>query len=158
MARHRRDHLDSEGNSMTTSFRTLGRLLLALAAPALASAAPAPALAAGYDGSTPLLCAINTVMECDASGECLRHTAAQHPDFPSFIRVNVGQRLITDGQQGARKTEIKAVTQLDGRMILHGGENGRGWAATIVHDTGRLAAGVVADDFTFALFGACTTP
>jgi hypothetical protein len=149
---------DSEGITMTTPLRTLGRLFLALAAPALVAAAPTPALAAGYDGSTPLLCAINTVMECDGSGECHRHTAAEHPDFPSFIRINVGQRLITDGQQSARKTEIKAVTQLDGRLILHGGENGRGWAATIAHDTGRMSAGVVASDFTFALFGACTTP
>jgi hypothetical protein len=148
---------DSEGTTMTTSVRTLGRLLLALAPLALA-AVPAPALAAGYDGSTPLLCAITTVMECDATGECHRHTAAMHPDFPSFLRINVGQRLITDGQQGARKTEIKAVTQLDGRLILHGGENGRGWAAAIAHDTGRMSAGVVAEDFTFALFGACTTP
>jgi hypothetical protein len=147
----------SEGITMTTSVRTLGRLLLVLATSALA-APPAPASAAGYDGSTPLLCAINTVMECDSSGECHRHTAAQHPDFPSFLRVNVGQRLITDGQQGARKTEIKSVSQIDGRLILHGGENGRGWAAAIAHDTGRISAGVVADDFTFALFGACTTP
>jgi hypothetical protein len=149
---------DSEGTTMTTSVRTLGRLFLVLAAPALAAAVPAPAAAAGYDGSTPLLCAITTVMECDGSGECHRHTAAMHPDFPSFIRINVGQRLITDGGPGTRKTEIKAVTQLDGRLILHGGENGRGWAAAIAHDTGRMSAGVVADDFTFALFGACTTP
>jgi hypothetical protein len=149
---------DSEGISMTTSVPALGRLLLVLAAPALIAAAPGPASAAGYDGSAPLLCAINTVMECDSSGECHRHTTAQHPDFPSFIRINVGQRLITDGQQGARKTEIKAVSQVDGRLILHGGENGRGWAAAIAHDTGRMSAGVVGDDFTFTLFGACTTP
>jgi hypothetical protein len=42
------------------------------------------------------------------------------------------------------------------RLILHGGENGG--AATIAEDTERMSAGVVADDFTFALFGACTAP
>ena len=113
---------------------------------------------AALDDSKPLLCAINTVMECDGTGQCQRHTALQHPDFPSFLRIDVGQRLITDGRGGIRKTEIKASSRLDGRLILHGGENGRGWAATIAEDTGRMSAGVVADDFTFALFGACVTP
>jgi len=129
------------------------RMLLALAVAGLALA-PAAA-AAVYDGSTPLLCAVNTVMECDDSGRCQRHGASQ---FPPFLRINVPGKVITAGGADARKTEIKTVTRLDGRLILHGGENGRGWAATIAEDTGRMSAGVVADDFTFALFGACTTP
>lgn len=117
-----------------------------------------PAVAAGLDGSAPFLCAINTIMECDASGQCQRHTALQHPDFPPFLRIDVGLRLITDPQNAGRKTEIKASSRLEGRLILQGGENGRGWSATIAEATGRMSAGVVADDFTFALFGACTVP
>lgn len=58
--------------------------------------APMPARAA-LDGSTPLLCPINTI---------------------------VPQRVVTDGQPSGRKTQIKAVTNLDGRLIQHGGENG----------------------------------
>src|SRR3982751_939860 len=96
------------------------------------------------DGSAPLLCAITTIMECDGSGQCQRHTAAQHPDFPAFLRVNVGERLITDGQKIGGKTKIKSASRLDGRLILHGGENGRGWSAAIAEDTGRMSAGVVA--------------
>jgi hypothetical protein len=134
---------------MSTFIVTL-LVLGALALPAAASAA--------YDGSAPLLCAINTVMECDGSGECHRHASNGTSQFPSFLRVNVPQKVITAGGADSRKTEIKAVTRLDGRLILHGGENGRGWAATIAEDTGRMSAGVVAEDFTFALFGACTTP
>ena len=124
----------------------------------LANAAMLPATAgAALDGSTPLLCAINTIMECDDSGECQRHTAHQHPDFPSFLRVDVIERRITDAQRG-RTAEIRSATRLDGRLILQGGENGRGWSATIAEDTGRMSAGIVAADFSFALFGACTTP
>jgi hypothetical protein len=114
--------------------------------------------AAGLDGSTPFLCAINTIMECDGTGQCTRHNSQQHPDFPAFLRVNVTERQITDGQRSGRKAEIRSATRLDGRLILQGGENGRGWSATIAEDTGRMSAGVVADDFAFALFGACTTP
>ena len=127
---------------------------------AFAAVAPYTAVAANLDGSKPLLCAVNTIMECDGSGQCLRLASDRHPDFPAFLRVNVADRTITDGNGGAesRTTAIKTVTRLDGRLILHGGENGRGWAATIAESTGRMAAGVVADEFAFALFGACTTP
>lgn len=143
---------------MTTAVKTLGRLsIVALVALAPGVAAP-PAAAAALDGSSPLLCAITTIMECDGTGQCQRHTAQQHPDFPSFLRVNVNERLITDGQKSGRKTEIKSAAHLDGRLILHGGENGRGWSAAIAEDTGRMSAGVVAEDFTFALFGSCTNP
>jgi len=142
---------------MTISLGTPGRRTIALGALALAAAA-STAAAAALDGSAPLLCAIATIMECDGTGQCQRFTAAQHPDFPAFLRVNVGERLITDDQTIGRKTEIKSASRLDGRLILHGGENGRGWSAAIAEDTGRMSAGVVADNFTFALFGACTTP
>ena len=129
-------------------------VVVALLALAMQGAAPA---SAAYDGSTPLLCAVNTVMECDGTGQCQRHAVSGQSQFPSFLRVNVPQKVITAASDG-RKTEIKAVSRLDGKLILHGGENGRGWAATIAEDTGRMSAGVVADEFTFALFGACTTP
>ena len=110
---------------------------------------------AAFDGSTPMLCAISTIMECDADGECERHSSSDHPDF-RFLRVDVKGRKIMAGKN--RQTEIKSTMRIDGRLILQGGENGRGWSATIMEESGRLAAGVVADDFTFALFGACTNP
>jgi hypothetical protein len=133
----------------------VGQLRLILLAMILAL--PATALAA-IDGSKPLLCAVTTVVECDTSGKCERHTADLHPDYPSFIRVNLPQRTITVDGRDERKSEIKSATRLDGRWILHGGENGRGWSAAITEDGGRLSAGVVADTFTFTLFGACTVP
>jgi hypothetical protein len=147
---------DSKETSMKTRVRTLAALTVGLAA--LLPAAPPSAWAAA-DGSKPLLCAVSTIMECDGTGQCHRHTAFQHPDFPAFLRINVDARRITDGtRSGGRTTEIRSASRLDGRLILQGGENGRGWSATIAEDTGRMSAGVVADEFTFALFGACTNP
>jgi hypothetical protein len=135
------------------------RTPLTVLALALTAVMLGPAVAAAvYDGSAPLVCAVNTIMECDASGQCQRHTAHGASQFPSLLRVNVPQKLISAGGPDGRKTQIQSVTRLDGRLILHGGENGRGWAATIGEQTGRLSASVVADEFTFALFGACTTP
>src|SRR5262245_53982880 len=119
-----------------------------------AALAPNPATA-DLDESRPFICPVNTVMECHGSGQCLRHTADKHPDFPTLMRVNLAQKTIVDASIGAtpRTTEIKATTRLDGRLVLHGGENGRGWAATIAQSNGHMSAGVVADEYAFALFG-----
>src|SRR5262245_45653499 len=138
----------------TTTFTLLATGLVALA---LVIAVPVPARAA-LDGSTPMLCAVSTVMECDAAGKCVRITPDLHPDFPSFLRINVPQRAILEGGPGGRKSEIKSVARLDGHLILTGGENGRGWAATVAEDTGRMSAGIVTDTFAFNIFGACTSP
>ena len=139
---------------MTTTTFTL--LATGLVVVVLVGGAPIAAHAA-LDGSTPMLCAVSTVMECDVAGQCVRITPEVHPDFPAFLRVNVPQRVI-EGGPGGRKSEIKAVTRLDGHLILHGGENGRGWAATVAEDTGRMSAGIVTDTFAFNIFGACTSP
>ena len=143
---------------MSTRVWTVAVLGVGLCALALTPVGAPPAGAA-LDGSSPLLCAISTIMECDGTGQCQRHTAHQHPDFPAFLRINVDARRITDGtRKGGRTTEIRSAARLQGRLILQGGENGRVWSATIAEDTGRMAAGIVADEFTFALFGSCTNP
>jgi len=141
-------------STAVSALRVVGMVLVTLAL----SVGPHSTASAAMDGSTPLLCAVTTVMECDISGQCERQNPAKHPDFPSILRVNVPAKTITLGIPDGRTTEIKSVSRLDGRLILHGGENGRGWAATIAENTGRMAVGVVAEDFTFALFGACTAP
>ena len=48
------------------------------------------------------------------------------------------------------------MSRLDGKLVLYGGENGRGWAATVAEDTGRMSAGIVTDEYAFTLFGTCT--
>jgi len=48
--------------------------------------------------------------------------------------------------------------RVDGLLIVQGGEEGRGWSATIDEETGRMSAGVVGPDHVFAVFGACTIP
>jgi hypothetical protein len=139
---------------MMNTPRVVGIVLVTLGL----TAGPPSTAAARVDGSTPMMCSVTTVMECDASGQCERHNPTRHPDFPPFLRINIPARTITMGGADDRKSQIMSTTRLDGRLILHGGENGRGWAATIAEDSGRMAAGVVADDFTFALFGTCTAP
>jgi len=118
----------------------------------LAVASPA---AAAIDGSVAVLCSPGTIMECDAD-KCERDTA-DDADWPSFVRIDVPNRLISALPAG-RKTSIKTVLRLDGRLILQGSENGRSWTATIAEDTGKLSMAVADRDYVFAIFGACIVP
>jgi hypothetical protein len=113
-----------------------------------------PAVAGPYDGSRPFLCAVATVMECDGSGQCERHIN-DASSVPTFIRIDVGAQTVTAGPN--RRTTLRA-TRLDGQLILQGGENGRGWSATIEEETGRMAAAIVDNDHIFSIFGGCTIP
>ncbi|MGH7393653.1 MAG: hypothetical protein ACREM3_29990 [Candidatus Rokuibacteriota bacterium] len=122
---------------------------------ALPAAVGAQAGAGAFDGSKPFLCALTTVMECDGSGQCERQTA-EMVGAPTFIRVDVGSRVVTAGAD--RRAALQSSARLNGRLILHGGENGRGWSATIHESTGQMSAAVVDNDHTFSLFGACTLP
>ena len=46
----------------------------------------------------------------------------------------------------------------DGRTILQGAENGRGWTMTIDPTTGDMSVAIAGDDIGFILFGVCTVP
>ena len=127
--------------------------LFVLASGLVASAAPAAAQS--YDGSKPLLCAMMAMWECDGSGQCERR-AVESRDLPTFLIVDAVKRKLTGTGSDERRAEIKSATHLDGRLILQGGDSGRGWSATIAQSTGKMAIAVVDHDVTFSVFGACT--
>jgi len=137
--------------------KAVGLLVLAsgLVAPATPAAAQSPAAVQSYDGSTPLLCAMMAMWECDGSGQCERR-AVESRDLPTFLIVDAVKRTLTGTGSDDRRAEIKSATHLDGRLILQGGDAGRGWSATIAQNTGKMAIAVVDHDVTFSVFGACT--
>ena len=136
------------------------RISIVLAALALLAATPVLIGGAGaagpYDGTRPFLCAVATVMECDDSGKCERHLNDDTSHTVTFLRIDVGAKTVTAGPN--RTASLKAVSNIDGQLILQGGENGRGWSATIEEETGRMAAAIVDSDHTFSIFGGCTIP
>ena len=138
-----------------SAFRRSPFTFVALALLACLSLVPAPAVAGPYDGSRPFLCAVATVMECDTSGQCERHIN-DASGVPTFVRIDVGAQTLTAGP--TRRSALRSVTRLDGQLILQGGENGRGWSATIEEETGRMAAAIVDNDHIFSIFGGCTIP
>ena len=110
-------------------------------------------LLAGAAEARPLLCAMTTVLECDETATCTRRTA-ESAALPTFVLVDTEQRTVSAVGSNAR-APIMSSTQHDGRLIVHGGEAGRGWSATITETTGKMAVAVVDDDVTFSIFGMC---
>jgi hypothetical protein len=122
---------------------------------ALAWTAGLAAAAGPFDGSRPFLCAVTTIVECDAAGQCER----QIPDGVNtlkFIRVDLAAQAVS--ADAGKKSQLKSVAHVDGELILQGSENGRGWSATVDEATGRMAAAVIDNEFTFSIFGTCTIP
>ena len=115
---------------------------------------PVPLMAATYDGSVPLLCATVTVLECEETGECPRRTV-ESVNLPQFVKINTQQQTLSAVGQSETTTPIKRLEHLDGRLILQGGEAGRGWSLVITEETGKLSAAIVEDGGTFVIFGAC---
>jgi hypothetical protein len=109
---------------------------------------------AQYDGSLPLLCASSTVIECGTSGECQRGTV-ESANIPPFVKIDFEAKLLRAANSD-RTTAIKHLEHLDGRLILQGGQGGRGWSIVIAEDTGKMSVAVSEDQAGFIIFGACT--
>jgi hypothetical protein len=115
-----------------------------------------PVHAAPLDGSAPMLCALNSVVECSRLGDCER-TTPEDARVPTFLRINVQQRLLTS-VDGTRTSPIAAVQRTNGQLMLQGMQNERVWGAVINEETGRMSATVSEDDGAFVVSGACTAP
>lgn len=109
------------------------------------------------DGSTPLLCAVTEVQECEPGGACQRRTP-EAVNLTPFLRIDAKAKRLGAGDTSGRMAPIHELDQVDGRLIMYGGQEGRSWSAVIQGETGRLSAGVVDHEGGFLIFGVCTTP
>ena len=113
--------------------------------------------AAPYDGSVPLFCAVLSIQECaNDSGECHLRRAAE-VNIPPFVKIDVAQNLITSTGAESRQAAGQRLENTDDRLIMQGGQGGRGWTITIATETGQMSASVVDAEVGFVIFGACTS-
>ena len=115
------------------------------------------AAAGDFDGSKRLLCSPGEAMECAPTRGCER-VSLEAARIPHFFSIDFKKKRLTGKGPGSeeRTTVIQNVEKSEGRMILQGAENGRGWSIDIHQDTGRMAASVADEQAVFSLFGACT--
>ena len=103
--------------------------LAALAALALCT----PALAGGpFDGSKPLVCTADDTIECSDGGSC--HPGdAEDVGLPALFRIDLKAKQVTglSGQGEGEHAPITNVRKEDGRLILQGGQAGRGFSLVV---------------------------
>jgi hypothetical protein len=112
-----------------------------------------------YDGSSPLKCAIETVMVCSDPSTCVRGTA-QTVLMPPVLNVDVGKRLIS-GPASGRTARITSTGQGAGKLMVAGHEIetlGNMWGLVVEQKTGAMSAAVLSHGGGFLTFGACTAP
>jgi len=118
---------------------------------------PLSIAAAQFDGSTPLLCAVIQVVECASGGECYP-VQPEIANIPRFLKINFKNKTIAATEENGRKevTRIRNFEHTNGKMVLQGSENGRGWTMVISEETGKVSATVSDDQVGFVIFGAST--
>ena len=116
---------------------------------------PATATAAGLDGSAPFLCAVVQALECEPDGKCER-TTPEEMNLPAFIRVDPKAKTISG--QGGRTAPVHDMASVEGKLVMHGGQHGRGWSAVVAQETGKMSVSVVDGAAIFVIFGVCTAP
>jgi len=136
---------------------TLKKMLAVYVAISCLLLIPGGAAAGSFDGSRELVCAAMSTVECGYMADCTSGTA-EDVDFPTFIRINVKKKTISATEDFGRAvtTEIKNIERSEGRLILQGFEEGRGWSLALSETTGKMVLTASGDQAGFVVFGACT--
>ena len=114
---------------------------------------------AAFDGSSPLLCVPIEVMDCEADEGCVQ-TTAEDVNIPQFIRLDFDKKTASGTLENGvvREVGIERMERENGMIVIQGGQQGRGWSATIGEETGKMTLTASGDRFGFIIFGACTSP
>ena len=118
--------------------------------------APYHLAAAGFDGSSPLLCAVIEVFECSLESNCTE-VVAESVNIPQFIMIDFKNNKISTpkGSVEKRESAIKNFEQNNGTLFLQGVEHGRGWSIAVAEDTGKMTGTASEGEGGFVVFGAC---
>ena len=119
--------------------------------------APAATFADDVSGSSKLLCAVRSILECDPDGECFRVQPWQL-NVPEFVAIDLEEKMLrTTRASGERRvSRIKNVERDPGVIYLQGAERGRAFSIVITERTGQAAISIAAEDLSVAVFGGCT--
>jgi len=123
----------------------------------------ASAVGAGdFDGTRPLLVAVNRVMECTPVGGCWEVTPVSI-ELPPFLRIDFTKKTIFPARADDKSTgtTIERQEVVDGKLILQGAEDGYekmrdglGWTMAISAESGQVVLTASGDQVAFVVFGA----
>jgi hypothetical protein len=114
--------------------------------------AVAPAVAADFDGSKPLICSSIEAHDCALGITCER-AIAEDLNVPQFIRLDFTAKTLS---ARGRTSKMQSYVRSAGMLIVQGVENSRAFSVTISEASGKLVGAIAADEEGFMIFGACT--
>jgi hypothetical protein len=124
--------------------------------------AVSPVGAGDFDGTRPLLVAVNRVMECTPVGGCSEVTPAS-VQLPNFLRIDFAKKAILPARAADNfpPSKIERTEVVDGKLILQGAEDGYdkmrdglGWSMAISVESGQVVLTASGDQVAFVVFGA----
>lgn len=113
-------------------------------------------LVSAADERGPWICTPNHEIECEETGKCDTN-AAESLNLPPFIKIDLVAKQMSGVEEGIEEAAaIERVEHVDGRLVLQGVQDGRGWSMVIVEQSGDMTLSVAGDDTAWQAFGACT--
>jgi hypothetical protein len=111
------------------------------------------ASAADFDGKQTLVCAFESVAECDLDSLC-ETIQTGDIDLPDSIQVDFkGRRLRS--HDGSRSSPIHSTDVTDAVLIAQGSQNGRGWSMSVDRENGHMTGTIVETAGAIVLAGKC---
>ena len=105
--------------------------------------------------SSPLLCAITEVVECNTLGACV-NLEAEDAGLPDFLKIDLAAGKLREATSTSlRETGFKANSPVEGMTVLSGVEGLRGWSAVLSDDNSKLSASISDEQAGFIVFGVC---
>ena len=129
--------------------RALGFLVLSLGL----YVASSEAATGDFDGSKPLLCDTEDLIECTVDKGCV----ASDTDSLAIVSIDFAKREVRsyEGSGEPRTSKIENMRHNNGEFILQGVEGGLGWSLLITEATGDMVVTASGEGGAFILFGAC---
>ena len=120
------------------------------------------AVAADFDGSTPLICSFGQVVECDAGAEC-RAVTNESVDAPDFVKLDFRRNQLVSVTAGEESSaDDMSVVDTTTYLVVQGvqgvdeGVSTLGWSLSIDQANGQMVAAGAGENAGFVIFGACT--
>jgi len=109
------------------------------------------------DDAAHLLCDVGVVVDCNAEGKCTTGSP-ESVDLPRFLHLDLSSNELSSPSPGfdGETTPLSGVDSSGGWIVISGrGRGDRVFSMSISKSTGAMRGSVLAEDFTFLVFGAC---
>ncbi len=118
----------------------------------------------GHKEIKPVICAINTLYECDGLSGCQQRTP-EELNVPNFLKILIDRKEIHPAgavTKDSHTSRILNISRIDGMIIMQGVEDGDakqkdgvGWTISINETSGKMAITASGQEEAFVGLGAC---